>query len=370
MRRFYVLGLFLLSIGAHGQQAKSDPAQVLKLAQATYEQGRLHEVPSLLTSYLEAPKGQVGFTKEQQRDAHKLLTQTYIYLEEPDLADVHMIKLLKADPFFEVNDAVDPAEFIALYKRFRTKPIFRIGAKFGGNITFPSITGNYYVGANSTGNGQHAPGAGFQVGLVFERDIFQQNRFDKNWKQKLTVVGELQYFSRGFTYTNEQLFVSDIDGSALASQEGVVSQQWLDFNPLIQYRLKKGRVFEPFITLGPGVSYKLNVSNQLKTSITPVGRSSNSVSGPDVGLNESYESFVFSVQAGGGVKVRIGSIFILADARYQYALTNTINPDKRSNREAVFDYGFQNNDIRQSNFTVNLGFLWPYFNPKKISNFR
>lgn len=366
MRRFYVLALILLSIGARGQQAKPDPAQVLKLAQATYEQGRLHEVPSLLANYLDAPKGQEGFTKEEQRDAYKLLTQTYIYLEEPELADVHMIKLLEADPFFEINEAVDPAEFIALYKRFRTKPIFRIGLKGGLNSTFPSITANYYVGANATGNGKYSPRLGFQGGLVFERDIFQQNKFENNWKQKLVLVGELLYFSRGFTYTNEELFVSDIDGSAIATQEGVVAQQWLDFNPLIQYRLKKGRVFEPFITFGPGVSYRLGVSNQLTTIVTPEGGSSNSVSGPDVILDDSYQSFVFSLQAGGGVKLRIGSIYILADARYQYGLTKTINPDSRSNEEAVFDYGFQNNDIRQSNFTVNLGFLWPYFNPKKL----
>lgn len=360
------MALVLLPGLALAQQAKIDPAQVLKLAQATYEQGRLHEVPSLLANYLDVPKGQEGFTKEEQRDAYKLLTQTYIYLEEPELADVHMIKLLQADPFFEINEAVDPAEFIALYKRFRTKPIFRIGVKGGLNSTFPTITSNYFVGANSPGNGKYSPRLGFQGGLVFERDIFQQNKYENNWKQKLVLVGELLYHSRGFTYTNEELFVSDINGNAIASQEGVVSQQWLDFNPLIQYRLKRGRVFEPFITFGPGVSYRLGVSNQLTTIVTPEGGSSNSVSGPDVGLDDSYQSFVFSLQAGGGVKLRIGSIYILADARYQYGLTQTINPDSRSNPEAVFDYGFQNNDIRQSNFTVNLGFLWPYFNPKKL----
>src|SRR6187402_851971 len=109
-------------------QTTTSPAQTLRLARATFEQGRLHELPRLLENLQR-------FSQSEKVEAYKLLTQTYIYLEEPEKADEAMLNLLRTDHYFEVSEAVDPAEFVALYKTFRTTPTYRFGAKLGSNIS-------------------------------------------------------------------------------------------------------------------------------------------------------------------------------------------------------------------------------------------
>src|SRR5688572_13888746 len=134
MTKIFFLAAFLgfLTIASFGQSC----TQTLRLAQSTYEQGRLHEVPTILKKCLD----EGGFTDTEKVNAYKILINSYIYLEEPELADETMLKLLEADHFFKVNEAVDPAEFIALYKTFRVDPLFRIGFKVGPTATMPAIS--------------------------------------------------------------------------------------------------------------------------------------------------------------------------------------------------------------------------------------
>jgi len=109
--------ILLVCFGLAFQQTMAQTtscAQTIRLATSVYEQGRLHELPDLLKNCLNS-----GFTQQERVTAYKLLTLSYIYLEEPEKADESMLKLLETNPYFEINAAVDPAEFIALYNTFR-----------------------------------------------------------------------------------------------------------------------------------------------------------------------------------------------------------------------------------------------------------
>src|SRR5688572_32651711 len=64
-------------------------AQTLRLARATYEQGRLHEVPAQLNSDVISK-----MTQLDQVAAYTLLCLSYIYLEESAKADENMQKIL------------------------------------------------------------------------------------------------------------------------------------------------------------------------------------------------------------------------------------------------------------------------------------
>ena len=139
VRRLLLLAV-VLSAGSIAARSQSTCAQTLRLAQSIYEQGRLHELPHLLENCLRD-----GFNDEEKVNAYKLLVLTHIYLEEPEKADEMMLALLRTDTEFKVNDAVDPAEFVALYKTFRTHPIYRIGGKLGGIGSTPSITSADFV---------------------------------------------------------------------------------------------------------------------------------------------------------------------------------------------------------------------------------
>src|SRR6478609_4999917 len=188
MKKFLAALLFL-SFSATTYAQLTSGAQTLRLARATYEQGRLHEIPSILEGFL--PK----FNRQEKVEAYKLLTLSYIYLEEPEKADDAMLKLLQTDHYYEVNLKDDPAEFIALYRTFRTDPIYRIGAKIGANASQPNVKS--YLPSND-GTSKYDLGIAFQSGLVGEFPI----------AENLVISAELNLQLKSFAYENK---VSKLD---------------------------------------------------------------------------------------------------------------------------------------------------------------
>ncbi|MEQ8423852.1 MAG: hypothetical protein RIA63_04020, partial [Cyclobacteriaceae bacterium] len=124
MTKKCIVGLIFVAITSYSYAQTSTCAQTLRLARSTYEQGRFHEIPALLESCLRGGDG--NFTKQESVEALRILTLSYIYQEEPEQADVAMLRLLNTDHYFEVNENVDPAEFTALYATFRTDPVFAL----------------------------------------------------------------------------------------------------------------------------------------------------------------------------------------------------------------------------------------------------
>jgi hypothetical protein len=347
-------GCLLLAVyGAFAQTTSC--SQTLRLARSTYDQGRLHELPKLLENCL---KG--GFTKEDQVTAYRLLTLSYIYLEEPEQADESMRLLLETDNYFAPNEAVDPAEFVALYRTFRTTPIFGMGFKVGPNVTFPTVTNNYYVGNTASGTGKYKQKIGIQLGFLFEKDFFANSK--SSFLRKTTFSPEILYTTRSFTYGAEGIFLNDsVAAKSVAKIANTYKQSWLDLNLILQYKVKNHKL-NPYVGIGPGFSYLLAADNQ-QSFVLEAG---STVSGPDVNLKKSFNNIVYSVIGVAGGKIRVGSFYITGEIRFQYGLSNVINPKKRTNNENVFDYASQLNDFKQSNAALNFGIMYPFFKPKKL----
>lgn len=345
MKKLYILILFS-TFGYQSWAQSSSPAQTLRLATSTYEQGRLHELEGILGNLTD-------FTVEQKVAAYKLLTQAYIYLEEPKKADETMLKLLETDHYFEVNKDIDPAEFVALYKTFRTDPVYSIGVKLGLGTVAPLIITDYYTASGSEGTGKFSPGVSFLGGLFFEKKIY------KNF----IASPELLFASRTFK-SESKLFASDITGISDGSIISTYKQNWIDLNAMFQYEIGKSTTFKIFIAAGPGISYNIKSVKQTVTT----GLSNSSVSGPDVDIKDSTSPLLYSVSVGGGFKLRIGSIIVHGEARYMQGLNNIINESLRTNIENVLDYGDQLNDLGVSSLTGNLGVSLPIFKPAKLKN--
>jgi hypothetical protein len=344
MKKLYILILF--SVVAYQSWAQSSsPAQTLRLATSTYEQGRLHELEGILGNLTD-------FTVEQKVAAYKLLTQAYIYLEEPKKADETMLKLLETDHYFEVNKDIDPAEFVALYNTFRTKPVYSIGVKLGLGTVAPLVMTDYYAASGSEGTGKFSPGVSFLGGLFFEKRIYK----------KIIASPELLFASRTFK-SESKLFINDITGLSDGSIISNYKQNWIDLNAMFQYEFGE-RTFKTFIAVGPGISYNIKSVKQTVTT----GLSKSSVSGPDVDIKDSTSPLLYSISVGGGFKLRIGSIIVHGEARYMQGLNNIINKDARTNIENVMDYGDQLNDLSISSLTANLGVSLPIFKPAKKTN--
>jgi len=346
--------VFSLSVGF--SQTATNCTQTIRLIRLTYEQGRLHELPDLAKGCLRN-----GFTKEEKREAYRYLTLAYIYLEEPDSADMNMLKLLETDHFYQVNPTIDPAEFIALYAKFRHNPVFRYGFKLGVNATQPNVLEYYNVGSTAGGSGKYALAVGFNVMLAFEKDL--GGKF-KNF----VLAPELAFVSRTFNYSNSNLnFADKTHDSTVSTQLFVFNQQWLDFNGIVQYRLKaKNPIdFYTYIGAGPGISYLLSSKNQPSTSYG-TGSNGYTVTGPQVDDSNSYNHLVYSATLTAGFKKRIGEIYLTGDIRYQFGLSNVVNSASRTNSVIGFDYGGSYDNYRMSNLMIQIGVLFPRFVPRKL----
>src|SRR5882672_2631959 len=227
----YVLVFTLICLlGLNCALGQQGGAQTLRLAQSIYEQGRLHELPSLPGL---KDTEIIKYSKSEQVNAYRLLTLANIYLEEPEKADENMLKLLRTEHFYEPNEQVEPAEFIGLYKTFRTKPVFNIGLKFGANATMPLLSEQQYVSVGSEGHGKYTTPLNIQLGIVFEKAIFSNSK--NKTLNRLTFAPEVVYTSRSFAYDNT--FFAD----GAAHFQATISQTWIDFNPLIQLKMNKSK---------------------------------------------------------------------------------------------------------------------------------
>ncbi len=355
-----IVGFLLVFVCSYGYAQTSTCAQTLRLARSTYEQGRFHEIPALLENCLAS--GDSRFTKQERVEALRILTLAYLYQEEPELADETMIRLLNTDHFYEPNVNVDPAEFTALYATFRTDPVFAIGVKFGANNTYPAAMSNFYVGSASIGNGEYSPIFNIQFGASFEKKLFGGKKNSK--LSRLTAAPEIMLSNHSFSYANEVLTTNDQTGDPYSRIDVKYSQSRLDLNGLVQYQLKESTI-NPYIMAGPGISYLMKTDAEMETQFPFEG---SVVTGPSVDVTDTFNALDYTAIAGAGLKFKFGEIYLAADIRYKYGLTNLINKSSRSNSEATFDYGSVPNDMRQSSVIVNIGFTWPYFNPKKLGN--
>ncbi len=353
MKRFYFLIILLVAGGGTAFSQSTNCTQVLSLVRLTYEQGRLHELPQLADACLTAAPGK-GFTKEQKREAYRYLTLAYIYLEEPEKADETMLKLLDTDHFYQINLASDPAEFIALYNKFRHEPLFRVGLKFGLNLTQPTALSYYNIGSTAGGMGKYSLSSSFQILALFEKDL----------TKKLIIAPEVGLVLRGYNYSNSNLLVADDPAvpASVSTQNLIVKQSYLDLNGIVQYKIKSSIQLQTYIGGGPGISYLLSSTDQATTVLG----NEFTITGSTVDDTKSFNKLMYSFSVVAGAKLKFGEIYVTGDLRYQIGLSNVINKSSRSNMSLVYDYQAQYNDYRMSNLMLNIGIIYPYFKPKKL----
>jgi hypothetical protein len=379
MRRFIGSILSILTTFSAYAQTQPDASpkstanctQVLRLARAVYEQGRLHELETLLKDCLAGKVGtSTGFATVQERvDAYKLLTLSYIYLEEPEKADNAMLGLLAADHFFEINKASDPAEFQALYNTFRITPVLSFGVKIGGTANFAHLLSTNPVGGQSPGKGKYSPGYSIIGGIFVERDLFPKS---KSFLKNTVGMAEFLFHARPNKITYDQMWVNDKYGHHSATAQFNAKSSWIDMNLIIRYRLKPESKIDPYIGLGPGLSYLLKYEFDLPQTQQLAPNPSlgddiifSTVTGQAVDTKSAYKKLGQSVTALGGIKFRIGEFYLNAEARYQFGLNNLVSDENRFVPDLVYNYQININDYRFSNFVLNVGATIPKFIPKK-----
>jgi hypothetical protein len=326
--------------------------QTLRLATSTYEQGRLHEIQNILDGCLKSN----GFNEQEKEAAYKLLALSYLYLEEPEQADEAMLNLLRNNPYFEPKIASDPAEFIALYKTFRTRPIYRIGLNLGVNATQPNVVNASPTVSNSTSKFSYK--LGFQFGVTADLPI----------SEKLTLNGSIGYQQRAFELaTNVKNDVKNSSGEVIETREneltGVEAQNWITVPLTAQYLLKEGK-YSPYVAAGVSTDLMLNAnftpekSREGQTSIEPKA----------FAVNYRTNRINVSAIAAVGTKVRVGGGFIVVEAKYIYGITKISNEDAAYDDPDMFlTYGIPYTTVKLASVALTAGYVQNIFNPKKLS---
>jgi hypothetical protein len=353
MNKFYAQLLLLsLSATALGQ----DCGQILRLARATYEQGRLHEIEGQLAKCL-LPSGFGKDQKQERVEAYKLLCLSYIYLEEPDKADEAMLNLKRTDPYYEPNEAVDPAEFVALYNTFRKEPVYRIGITLGGNFSSPNISELVYV-TNYTGNSKFKRAFAIQFGAAADVPLTLFNA-----KKKWTLHSELLYQQRKFELSQqESRGINPGTGTELFNElQGVETQNVLALPATLQYRFIKNDKFNPYI--GVGVAPELVLGRKLTVEKLRDGQPSI----PERREDLEHQSFALSALVSAGVKLPMQPGVVILELRYAHGLTNVTTTEQAyANETLALDYGFADSIFKMSSLSLSAAYVYEVFIPKKL----
>src|SRR5258706_5403737 len=292
MKKCLVIGFIVFVVGEAFAQAPNC-SQTVRLANSTYEQGRLHELPGLLENCLKS-----GFTQTERVQAYRLLTLAYIYLEEQEKADGAMLSLLQTDNYFQYNPAVDPAEFAALYKTFRTTPIYRLGVKAGTIASQPNVTTADEV---TNGSSSYKYGFGFTGGIVGEIPI----------NSKFTINPELNLQLNSFKYSSTDVNDFLITASHSLSYLSLPISLHYYF---IQNKGSKLSKFNPYVSAGVSTDYLIASNLQLDRK-----RGNNrSIEQKSVKLSPQREKINVSGIVSAGMKFRVAGGFPVAEGRDKY----------------------------------------------------
>jgi len=345
MKRF-LLGLILIITVCRSYGQLTSCAQTLRLAQSTYEQGRLHEVPTLLQNCL-ANANDKDFSKANRVAAYKLLVLSYLYLEEPEKANEAMLNLLRTDHYFAINESTDPAEFIALYRTFRTEPVYRIGGKLGVNATIPNVV--KAVEANE-GESKYTYKIGFQLHAAGEIPI----------AKNLVLAPELGFLLRNFGYENTVSF-TDTTFTTKATEK----QTWISLPVSVQYQFSSIKL-KPYVAIGVEADYLLNSS--FTGSRTRQGYQFIEEKAFD--LKPYREKFNFSVLAAGGVHIPLSGGLIVAEVRVLYGISQ-VNSEATAysvDPHLPFEYGYADSLFKLNSISITAGYVYNIFNPKKLNS--
>lgn len=354
--------LFGVLIFCSGQLFGQTNAQALRLARATYEQGRLHDIKGQLDNALKSPE-QGGFKKEEKQlrvEALKILCLSYIYLEEPQKADETMLRLKKADPYYRPNPEVDPAEFVALYNSFREEPIFRIGPRLGINFSRPNVVERITV-IELAPDSEFKNAVSFYFGGSFglPLNLFKQQ---KKW----TLHADLLYQQYKFEIDQKEdrgPNPNDPSKRLMNSFSGFETQHWISLPVLLEYTLLDKK-YHPYVSLGVGTDYLLtsNITGE-RTRAEQAG-----VSEKTEDFKPQRENLNLSILGAAGIKLPLGPGNLVFEVRYAHGLTNVSSPETAfANQSFALDYGYSDSVYKLSSLNLSGSFIFNKFNPKKLN---
>jgi len=333
-----IIGLLLL-FAFSGYSQQSDCAFKLEEAESMYESGVLDSIPALLRECTKE-----GFDNDEMARAYKLLILTYLFEDYQEMAEFTMLKFLKKFPEYELK-ANDQVEFTYLYNSYQTVPVFSIGVVGGLNYSYVRIINPYYSGSSDEYKGDYSvSGAGFQVGLQFEKYI----------NEKINIDLGVSYVDRKFNYQITQQDFTTINYNESQTMISVPLTGTYEFNL---------NFFNPYVRAGFGVDYLITASSGVTRTFSDGNQ--DDLTGPDLDVLDDRTALNYSLIIGGGIKYKIKNAYILLDLKYTQGLNNIVSGDNRyADSEKVFYYNYTDDDFSLNNFYLSVGYVFSFYKTK------
>lgn len=336
------------------EENKSPCAQKLETAQQKYDEGRIQDIEGLLKKCIDTDQ----YSKAEKAQALRLMTLSYIFLENQEAAEASMLALLKTNHEFAINEAIDPTEFINLYNRYRTEPLFSVGLKYIVNWTKPYVTNlnsAFTLGGNEVHDYTYTL-ASFGLGASFEYKL----------TNNIVIYPEIQYMQRSIV--SDRIVSGPASGAEVYTLKTQDDQNWLMLPVSGQYLFHLSDQFKLFATAGISTEFLLSSTFAGKnTELTQATKPS--VGGIAITATADRNRLNFSAIIGGGVKIKVSEGFITVEARYSQGLTrvtkanNSLSP---SDPNLLFTTFYQDDGYRLNHIAVSVGYIKRFYFPKKL----
>lgn len=364
MRSISLLLLFLaVLVQVKGQSAAQCTRSLIE-AELAFDQGRLLTIVDGKIAQFQRCLNNGVFSKEEQIRAYKLLTKTYIFLDREAEAEENLIMLLKVDK--EHNLAKDdPSELYFLYEKFKTEPIFRIGARAGVNSSSPFILETFNT-SNSEKRYNGETDLGLGIGFWFEVLL------EKHLGNGIEVASGPQF----------QIANYKVQSSFSGARYNVQNRSTMLRLPVIgRYNYgydkkdtdnNRAKII-PYAFLGASFDYLLSADyvNTDRVGGNPYTLPSEDDVASLSDRDQTRETNI-SLIAGLGVKYRVQKVhFFTIELRYNNSLFNYINSENRYKNDVVWtNVGFVEDDLTINTLAFSVGYTRSLYKPRKRKQYR
>jgi len=332
--------------------------QKLSEAEDKFELGRFYEIPELLSLCLSN-----GFSKEEKIRAYRLLTITYLYLDYQTKADENYLELLKLSPEYDVEEN-ELAELVNHHKKFTTRPYIYLVGKAGFNFTYYHPI--YDISMNNDNDGSQTSKSlvGYRFGLGAEFTLIKNLH--------LGIEGNI--VKKDFELTDNQFQLDSMDIGRVSSHRQTYSE--LEVPVYLKYTFFKPK-FSPYFLVGvaPSILLLAKISDSETGIRNNITNENEAISPqPDIDIYELRRKFNYSLMGGVGLKYKFGINYLTFEARYQVSMFNYSDIDRnwdsysRLGKDLKYPSAYIDDFFRLNNLNFILGFTYPLYKPRKITD--
>lgn len=302
---------------------------VLNQANKEYDAGHFSSCIDMLKTCID------GLGNENKFEAYRLISLSYLGLNDEKKATEASIILLRLKPDYLEFPYFDPKEFTRIINRFEVWPRGEVGLTVGLNINNVHLLKNYSVSGSPS---RYVPQTGYQSGLAFEYFLKKQLSlniglfmeglsysrksdnvygWNQNFKEKLRYFG-IPVFTRYYFYNKNKLRIS----AELGAQLHVLNST-------------NSHIILNNITTSESFESSLDQHNQRNKSLY-------------YGL------------AGITLKYKTGEGYLCANIRYAYGLNNVVKRDARfNNMDFILSNMYVDSDFNFTPIYLNFGYQLP-----------